>query len=194
MLKWTCLWVFVRRGRRCEEEYCEGWLRTTNSQGSEQDDQLYLLCYRQQAIHPDQLFEWNSSYVFYTNRKKILNTYVTDWLRDIYLKLAKKIFFHSMEREYLSPTPQIHTKPPYSGVTNRYILSSFKLNLISTGEWLCFGFFLVKIMIIQMKDCWCILECLELPEQKAEMLSLLFKRNLTVLLYIYVSGKYCVSA
>lgn len=92
ILKGTCLWVFVRQGRRCEEEYCEGWLRATNSRGSEQDDQLYFLCYRQQAIHPDQLFEWNSGYIFYTNRKKILNRYVMDWWRDIYLKLAKNIF------------------------------------------------------------------------------------------------------
>jgi len=45
-----------------------------------------------------------------------------------------------------------------------------------------FWVFLIKILIVQMKDHWCILECLELPEQKAEMLSLCFKKDSTILL------------
>lgn len=134
ILKWTCLWVFVHWGRRCEEEYCEGWLRATSSQGTKQDDQIYLLCYRQQAIRPDQLFEWNSSYIFYTNHKKILNTYVIDWLGDICLKLAKNIFpifWRGNTCLWLLGSVQSLL---LLGWSMTYILCSSKLNLVRTGE------------------------------------------------------------
>lgn len=51
--------------RRCEEESYQGCLRASSSRGTEQDEQLYLPCCRQQTLHPDQLFELNSVHVLY---------------------------------------------------------------------------------------------------------------------------------